>query len=451
MTELSAKQIADIVGGQLYGDGSVRVTSVCTDSRKAEKNDLFTALKGERFDGNDYLSQLDGRVGAAIAERTAQVSYPIILVKDSLAALTALSKYYAKNIIHPDITVSLTGSVGKTTTKEMVSSVLSSAYKTAYTKGNFNNHIGVPLTLLSAEADDKALVCEMGMNHKGELEHLSGLVDSDVALITNIGHSHIENLGSREGIRDAKLEILTGLKKNGTLIINGDEPLLENPPFDGKVITVGLTDKCDLWADNIEMGEDNVIYTLHSFGKTSRIELSCTGRHNVVNSLFAIATGMVAGIEPDKIQSGLLNYKSVGLRQNIYIKNGVRVIADCYNAGIESMTASLKMMSELKCDGRRVAVLSDMLELGEISEEAHRSVGLTVAECKTDMLFTVGNAALFICEEAISHGTKATHFDTKQQLADELRRFLKEGDTVLFKASHSMKLEEVISIAGLEK
>ncbi len=451
MTELSAKQISEIVGGQLYGDGSVMVSSVCTDSRKAEKRDLFVALKGERFDGNDYLSELDGRVGAAIAQRTAQVSYPIILVKDSLAALTALSEYYAKKIISPDITVSLTGSVGKTTTKEMVSSVLSSTYKTAYTKGNFNNHIGVPLTLLSVEKDDRALVCEMGMNHKGELEHLAGLVDSDVALITNIGHSHIENLGSREGIRDAKLEILTGLKKSGTIIINGDEPLLDNLPFEGRVIRVGLTDKCDVWADGIEMGENSVEYTLHSFGKVSKITLPCTGRHNVVNSLFAIAVGQLAGIGDDRIQEGLLNYTSVGLRQNIYFKNGIRVIADCYNAGIESMTASLRLLSELKCDGRRVAVLSDMLELGEISEQAHRGVGVTVAECNTDMLFTVGNAASYIYEEAISRGTNSKHFDTKQQLAKELRSFLEEGDTVLFKASNSMKLEEVINLADLEK
>lgn len=451
MTELKVKDIAEAVGGRLLGDGDVRVSSVSTDSRKTDSSTLFVALKGERFDGNDFVKDIEGCTACAVASRFQEVSYPLILVDDTLEALTKLSRYYAKQVIDPDVKVSLTGSVGKTTTKEMVSSVLAVKYKTAYTKGNFNNHIGVPLTLLSADADHGALVCEMGMNHKGELLHLSSLVDSDIAIITNIGHSHIENLGSREGIRDAKLEILNGLKKGGTLILNGDEPLLKDVSCDGRTIRVGLTPANDIWADDIEMGDTDVKYSLHINGDVIPVALPCTGRHNVVNSLFAIAVGVTVGIGLDKIQEGLLNYRSVGLRQNIYIKNGVRVIADCYNAGIESMTAALKMMSELSCNGRRVAVLADMLELGEISEQAHRSVGRTVAECGIDNLFTFGEAARFICDEAAAGGISSVHFDTKEKLANSLSEFLKEGDTVLFKASNSMKLEEVISLADLEK
>lgn len=451
MTELSVSKIADIVGGKLYGDGSVSVSGVCTDSRKTQQRDIFVALRGEVFDGNDFLADIDGKVGAAICEREVRVSYPIIVVEDSLAALTKLSEYYAKNIIAPDITVSLTGSVGKTTTKEMVASVLSEGFKTAYTKGNFNNHIGVPLTLLSVEEDDKALVCEMGMNHKGELLHLSGLVDSDIAIITNIGHSHIENLGSREGIRDAKLEILNGLKKDGTFIINGDEPLLADVPFEGKVIRVGFGDGCDVWGDGVVMGDAEIEYTLHTKDLETRISLPCTGRHNVINSMFAAAVGFASGMDIDAIQRGLMNYKSVGMRQNIYFKNGIRVIADCYNAGIESMFASLTLLSELSGDGKRIAVLADMLELGEISDEAHTSVGEKAAECKIDSVLTFGKAARLITEKAGSMGIFAKHFETKQELARELCDTLKEGDTVLFKASHSMKLEEVISLAELEK
>lgn len=450
MTEFSAKQIADIVGGELFGNGSVTVTGVSTDSRRVTENDVFVALRGERFDGNDFLADIDGRVGMAIAQRHEKVSYPLIVVKDSLEALTALAEYYAKKVMKTHVNLSVTGSVGKTTTKEMISSVLATTYKTAYTKGNLNNHIGVPLTLLSVEEDDGALVCEMGMSHKGEIAHLAGLLDSDVAVITNIGHSHIENLGSREGIRDAKLEILQGLKKGGTLIINGDEPLLDNVALDGRIIRVGLGEHCDLWADNIEMGESHVEYTLHANGKTYPITLSCTGRHNVINSLFAIATGLTVGIELSEIQKGLLNYKSVGMRQNIYFKNGVRVIADCYNAGIESMTASIRMLSELSCQGRRIAVLSDMLELGEVSEGAHLGVGSTVAETGIDLLFTVGEASRLISEKAGEMGVESRHFATKEELAKELKGTLKEGDTVLFKASRSMKLEEVIKLADLE-
>lgn len=451
MTELSARQIAAAVNGRLIGDGNVTVKGVSTDSRKTDKATLFVALKGDRFDGNDFLESADGNVGCAIASREAAVSYPLIVVEDTLKALTALSKYYAKSIISTDITVSLTGSVGKTTTKEMVSCVLAEKYETAYTKGNFNNHIGVPLTLLSVEEHHRALVCEMGMNHKGELLHLTSLVDSDVALITNIGHSHIENLGSREGIRDAKLEILAGLKKDGTLVVNGDEPLLEKPPFDGRIIRVGQSDTCDIWAGETVMSDDGVEYVLHAFGETRSMTLPCTGRHNVMNSLFAVAVGIIADMSLDSIQKGLMSYVSTGLRQKIYVKNGVRVIADCYNAGIESMTASLRTLAELQCSGRRIAVLSDMLELGDISEKAHTDVGETVAICGIDVLLTVGDAARHICNKAASMGVAATHFETKQQLADELKATLCEGDTVLFKASHSMKLEEVMILAGLEK
>lgn len=451
MKELSAKQIADIVGGRLFGNGEVKVKSVMTDSRTVENGELFVALKGERFDGNNFLTELEGKAGAAISERFENVSYPLIVVNDSLVALTVLAKHYAKNEISPEVTVSLTGSVGKTTTKEMVASMLSTTYKTAYTKGNFNNHIGVPLTLLSVDEDDKALVCEMGMNHKGELEHLAGLVDSDISIITNIGHSHIENLGSREGIRDAKLEILTGLKKNGTLIVNGDEPLLENIKYKGKIIKVGLTDASDFWAESINMTDDGISYLLHHSGEEHEIKLTCTGRHNVMNSLFAIATGFAVGIPLDKIQEGLLSYKPVGMRQDIYYKNGVRVIADCYNAGVESMEASIKMLSELTCEGKRVAVLSDMLELGRLSIDAHTLIGEKAAEYGIDTVYTVGDAAEYITKSAQSDTTKAKHFATKSELAEVLKKTLKEGDTVLFKASHSMKLEEVISLADLIK
>lgn len=448
MIELTAGQIAKIVGGQLSGDSTVRVSAISTDSRTTGKSDVFVALKGERFDGNDFLGELDGRVGIAIAEKSEDVDYPIIKVENSLDALSELARFYCSNLISARLKVVLTGSVGKTTTKEMVSSVLSTTYKTAYTKGNFNNHIGVPLTILSVESDDEALVCEMGMNHKGELAHLTSLVNSDIAIITNIGHSHIENLGSREGIRDAKLEILGGLKKDGTLIINGDEPLLDDVDFGGKIIRVGLSERCQIWADDIEMGENELSYTLHYQGKSEKISLSCTGRHNVVNSLFAVAVGLETGMDIPTIQRGLLNYHSVGLRQKIYFKNGVRVIADCYNAGIESMTASLRLLSELSCKGRRIAVLSDMLELGDSSVSSHKSIGERAVEFGIDKVFTTGNFARLISEAA---GDRAQHFETKEELASKLSSELAEGDTVLFKASRSMKLEEVISLADLEE
>ncbi len=449
MVGITFEEIARIVDGDLHGDGNRVAFDICTDSRIAKERDLFVALRGERFDAHDFLPSLEGKIAGAIAERFIDISYPLIVVGDALEAMSALAKHMTREVVKPRISVALTGSVGKTTTKEMVSSVLSTTYNTTYTKGNLNNHIGVPLTLLSATEDTEALVCEMGMNHKGEIAHLASLVDTDIAIITNIGHSHIENLGSREGIRDAKLEILASLKSGGKLIINGDEPLLEGVSGDFEVVRVGLTPGLDVWADKIEMGERGVSYTLHTKDFEGVVSLTCIGRHNVMNSLFAVAVGLINNIDIHKIKEGLLHYKPVGMRQNIYVKRGIRVIEDCYNAGVESMKASLKMLSEFS--GRRIAVLSDMLELGEHSAKLHTEVGETTAEVRVDALYTVGKLSEITCGTARDKGVTAYHFDTKDSLADALKNDLREGDTVLFKASRSMKLEEVIALSDLEK
>ena len=449
MTELKVGEIALAVGGKLYGDENAIVNTVTTDSRKVTGKALFVALKGEKFDGADFLGELDGKISASISHRFEEVAYPLIVVEDTVEALGKLARYYVSEKASPKLKVSLTGSVGKTTTKEMTSAVLSEKYNTYRTQGNLNNHIGVPLTLLSLESEHEALVCEMGMNHKGELLYLTSLVPSDIAIITNIGHSHIENLGSREGIRDAKLEITKGVKSGGTLIVNGDEPLLDNITFDGRIVRVGLKEGLDVWAEDISMSDTQVEYTLHAFGKSDRVVLPCTGKHNVVDSLFAVATGLLEGISLDSIKSGLLNYKSVGLRQKIYEKSGVTVIADCYNAGIESMSAAISMLSELKCEGKRIAVLADMLELGEISGDAHSLIGEKCAEGKLDLLFTYGENAKNIHKKASSLGVASYHFDTKEALAKSLTENLSTGDTVLFKGSRGMRLEEIIAMAGL--
>lgn len=450
MTELKAGEIALAVGGKLYGDENAVINTVTTDSRKVIDKSLFVALKGEKFDGADFLHALEGKVSASISHRFEEVSYPLIVVDDTLDALGKLAKYYVTQKISPKLKVSLTGSVGKTTTKEMTSAVLSQKYNTYRTQGNLNNHIGVPLTLLSLEKEHEALVCEMGMNHKGELLYLTSLLPSDIAIITNIGHSHIENLGSRENIRDAKMEITKGVKRGGTLIVNGDEPLLDNINFDGRIVRVGLKKGLDVWAEDISMSDTKVEYILHAFGESDKVVLPCTGKHNVVDSLFAVATGLLEGISLDRIRSGLLNYKSVGLRQKIYEKNGVVVIADCYNAGIESMSAALSMLSELKCNGKRIAVLADMLELGEISVDAHSLIGERCGDAKLDLLLTFGEAAQNIHKKASSAGILSYHFDTKEGLAKSLTENLSFGDTVLFKGSRGMKLEEIIAMTGLD-
>ena len=449
MIPLTSKEIADIVGGKLIGDGTALVKSVTTDSRKAEKDALFVALKGERFDGADYLSSLEGRAAAAISHREEAVSYPLIVVEDTLEALTRLSRYHAAHIPALSKVVSLTGSVGKTTTKEMIYRVLNTKYNTLRTEGNLNNHIGVPLTLMTPASDTEALVVEMGMNHKGEIEHLTGLVDSDIAVITNIGHSHIENLGSREGIRDAKLEILQGLKKDGVLVINGEEPLLDID-YPVRTVKVGFDPCFDVWADNIKTEEDGVTFTAHTKDESTQIKLSIAGEHNVSNALLAIAVGIITGVSFECIKTGLLSYAPVGLRQMSYDKNGVTVIADCYNASLESTLASLKTLSQT-AKGRKIAVLGDMLELGDFSGEAHRRVGEGVFENRIDLLFTCGSLSETTSATADALGVRCAHFHDKESLSCELEKIIEKGDTVLFKASRSMKFERIISLAGLEK
>ena len=231
--------------------------------------------------------------------------------------------------------------------------------------------------------------------------------------------------------------------------MNGDEPLLDNITFDGRIVRVGLKKGLDVWAEDISMSDTQVEYTLHAFGKSDKVVLPCTGKHNVVDSLFAVAVGFLEGISLDNIKSGLLNYKSVGLRQKIYEKRGVVVIADCYNAGIESMSAALSMLSELKCEGKRIAVLADMLELGEISGDAHSLIGEKCADGKLDLLLTYGEKSENIHKKAFSAGVVSYHFDTKEALAKSLKENVSTGDTVLFKGSRGMKLEEIIAMAGL--
>ncbi len=449
MIPLKAGQINSIVGGTLYGDPEVIVRNAVTDSRQAENGSMFVAIKGERVDGADFVKALEGKASLALTHRYDEVSYPIIVVGDPVLALGRLSKYYMEKVAHPEVVVSLTGSVGKTTTKEMTSAVLERKYKTARTKGNLNSHIGTPVTLLSVEEEDEALVCEMGMSHKGDISYLANMVKSDIAMITNIGFAHIENVGSREAIRDVKLEITEGLKEDGTLIINGDEPLLEG--VSGNVVRVGLTEGLDIFATDIDITDTSAEYTLHLYGKTDRITLPCNGKHNVVNSLFAVAAGHLLGISLDEIKMGLLNYKTVGLRQNIYEKSGVRVIADCYNAGLESMTAALTLLGDIKTEKKRIAVLGDMLELGDLSERIHTAVGEKTAEQNIDLLLTFGERARSINSKAKELGVEAYHYETKNDLALALNEKMSKGDTILFKASRGMKFEEIIALSGLEK
>ncbi len=455
MMTLTLSEIANAVGGQLFGNGEKTICGISTDSRKISPEEIFVALRGQRFDGHDFIPDLWGKCSAVITEEEAP-GFDGVLVPDTLKALGILSAYWKKRV-SPKFTVGVTGSVGKTTTKEMIASVLKEKYKTHCTAGNLNNHIGVPITLIRIEKDTEAVVCEMGMSGKGEIEYLTGLVRPNLALITNIGTSHMELLGSREGILEAKLEILSGMEKGSTIILDGDEPLFRSEKvqkiLDGyKVVYVGFDPGNDVYPLDIYKGSDHLSFDVIAGDREFRVKVPAVGDHFIKNTLFAASVGILCGVDDASIQSGILSYSPTGFRQKIYYKNDIRVIADCYNASPESMEASLKVLGE--SEGRKIAVLGDMLELGCLAESAHKRVGEIAVSCGIDHLITYGKVSYHIMLGAIGAGmekTKVINSIDKDQVVSYLKSILKPGDTVLFKASRKMKLEEIIDLCNLSE
>lgn len=455
MMTLTLSEIALAVGGELFGNGEKIICGISTDSRKTMPEEIFIALRGEKFDGHDYIQDLWGKCAAVITEEPAP-GFDGVLVSDTLKALGALSAYWKKKVA-PRITVGVTGSVGKTTTKDLIASVLKEKFKTHCTEGNFNNHIGVPVTLIRIEKGTEAVVCEMGMSARGEIEYLTGLVRPNLAVITNIGTSHMEILGSREGILEAKLEILAGMEPGSTIILDGDEPLLRSERVqkrlaEYRVIYVGFDSGNDVYPLDIYKGADHLAFDVIAKNREFRVKVPALGDHFIKNTLFAAAVGISCGVTDESIQSGVLAYSPTGLRQKIYKKNDVRVIADCYNASPESMEASLKVLSG--SDGRKIAVLGDMLELGHLAQAAHEKVGEIAFACGVDKLYTYGKVSYHIMQGAIKAGMpkeKVVNSIDSNQVATLLKQELAAGDTVLFKASRRMKLEEIITLSGLSE
>lgn len=457
MIRLRLSEIAEAVGGKLVlceGGEDRLVSSLSIDTRALCEGDLFCALIGERFDAHNFIESLPDTVSGVITAVEKNVPFAQIVVEDTTAALGRLGAY-CRERVNPRFCVGITGSVGKTTTKEMVTDILSKGMQVHSTVGNFNNAIGLPLTLLGLEESDEALVCEMGMSGFGEISYLTGLARPNIALITNIGMSHIEMLGSREGIRDAKLEIIEGMKEGDTLILNGDEPLLRDATVCEKtahlnVIYVGFDRENDIYPTDIYRGRNYLSFDIVSPMGEERVTIPAIGDHFVRNALFACAVAQVVGVGSEEIQRGFSSYEPQGLRQKIYERRGITVIADCYNAGPESMTAALKVLESQS--GRTIAVLGDMMELGSMSTMAHQQLGREVVECGIDLLYTYGEHSKKTAEEAAScgfKGEKILSFDDREALARELSATLRPGDHVLFKASRKMALEQVIELSDL--
>lgn len=434
-----AKALGTIVDSQNI------INRVSIDSRDVDENTLFFAIKGERFDGHDFVKDVAEKgVGAVVCHKQVECSAPVIYVEDTKDALVDFASYYRCSIKDLRV-IGLTGSVGKTTTKEMVACVMEQSGETLKTEGNFNNEIGVPKTLFRLENTTKNAVIEMGMDGFGQISVLAKCAKPDCAIITNVGVSHIENLGSREGILQAKLEMLDGLKKGSSLFLNGDNDMLSTVENDDyNIVFFGIENKnCDILAEDInEIGLSTEFVAVKGDIR-QKITIPTVGIHNVYDALSAFAVGLEYGISPENIANGLKNYAPSGMRQRIRETNGITVIEDCYNASPDSQKAGLNSLCKI-AKGRKIAVLGDMLEMGSYSETAHRTVGEYAAECNVDILYTYGEESKYMAESAKNKGMKNVFaFTDKTELTKTLLSEIETGDTLLFKASRGMKLEEV--------
>jgi len=454
MITKTLRTIQDMVDGFGLHESfyDVMITGVSTDTRTIERGNLYIPLKGATFNGHAFVEEAFAKGASAVlwseGEENPPANVPLIMVDDTLQALQRLAHRYRKQLSVK--VIGITGSNGKTTTKDMVFSLLATTYNTQKTEGNLNNHIGLPLTLLRLEEDTEIAVVEMGMSGFGEIERLSHIAAPDVAVITNIGESHLQELGSREGIARAKLEILSGLQKDGVFVYYGDEPLLrtkiEQLSPVCHTITFGQTEENNYYPLSISLTAEGTTFTVNA-AREIAFQLPILGKHHVQNALAAIAVARIFGIEWETIQKALATLQMTRMRTELEKgANGVTIINDAYNASPTSMKAALQLLFELTGYEKKIAVLGDMLELGEQEVEFHRQIGEMLTPESVDYVWTYGKLAREIAlaaQPAFPHG-RVRAYDDKQALATDLRSLVTEKDVVLFKGSRGMKLEEII-------
>lgn len=456
IVKMNVEEILNATRGKLLiGDLKEDCENFCTDTRKILENDVYVGLKGENFDGNEYYEEALKK-GAKVAivsgieipkEKLEQYKdKTIIEVDDSLIAFGKIAEY--KRSLYDIPVIQVTGSVGKTSTRDIIANVIRTKYKTLQTEGNLNNHIGLPTTILKLK-DHEALVVESGMNHLGEISYLGKITKPTIAVITNVGTAHIGLLGSRENILKAKLEILENLKPEGTIVINNDNDMLNKWAKEDKVYkkyTFGIDEKSDVMAYNIKIGNNSSTYNVKINNEEYTVNVPVSGKHFVYNSLCAIAVGNLLGISSENIIKGIETFSLTKNRMEVVkVKDNVTVINDAYNASYDSMKPALEYLSELPAN-RKIAVLGDMFELGEFSEEIHRKVGIEVVTHKIDILVTVGKLAKYIAEEAKylrMPEENIISLETTEEASKYLNKILQKDDAVLLKAAHGMHFSEI--------
>ena len=444
MTPCTVREICDAVGGTLLQSSDVSVTRVSTDSRSIPEGALFVPLAGERFDGHAYIGKaLESGAAGCLTARTPDALLPgkfYIQVSDTRLALKALALWYRGRFALP--VVQVTGSAGKTTTKEMIACVLGRRFRTLKTQANFNNDIGTPLTLLGLAPEHQAAVIETGMNHFGEIRYLGEMVRPDIAVITNVGDAHIENLGNtRQGILRAKCEIFENLAPDGVAVLNGDDPLLNTITLPQRILRCGTGEGCDVRVTEVDdRGLEGVACTVTTAKTSYRLKTPSPGAYMIYPLAMAAAIGEYLGLTAEEITAGAADYVPVGSRMHLIPVDGQRlIIDDCYNANPQAMAEALRMLAKSR-HRRKVAVVGDMGELGELTEQAHRDVGTLARELKLDVVVAVGEKMRALRETDPS----ALWFpDTASALPALPDLFV--GDTaVMVKASHAMHFENIV-------
>ena len=458
MKGLTLKNIAEACVGEYFGCEELanqEVRSVEIDSRKIEKNSLFIALLGEKVDGHDFIDQVFEKGAACvISEKKLALSleHPYIYVKNTYQALKDIAKYY-RSILDIKV-VGITGSVGKTSTKEMIASVLGKHYQVLKTLGNFNNEIGLPLTVLRIREEHEVAVLEMGISDFGEMHRLSEIAKPDICVITNIGQCHLENLKTQQGILDAKSEIFDFINEDGSICLNGDDSLLRTIQSIRQITPVyfGYSGDNDIYAtDILSKGLLGTQCKIHVKKESFEVLIPIPGEHMVDNALAATAVGIELSLSLEEIKAGIETVEAISGRSHLVSTPNCLVIDDCYNANPVSMKAALDLLS--LATTRKVAFLGDMFELGANEIKLHQEIGKYAAGKEIDLLILVGNLALYMQEAAEQHcyeiqniKTKCVYFKTKEEAEDQLQYLLKKGDTILVKASHGMHFEETIQL-----